>query len=132
MSFSSFSVRRDRQEAFELDDLALGLEEVLGCPDVEIRLFDDGGGHLGSDELVPDEPVEVVFLFLEIGFDAVGREIEMGGTNGFVGVLGLFLVFKKMRVGRKVVGRIFCRDVGLGPGLRLVRDSERVPFSSPT
>jgi hypothetical protein len=111
---------------FCTDDLALGLEEIAAVDDVEGRLLDDGRGHLRRDELGPDELVEVVFLLLEERFDLLRRQVEVGRTDGLVGVLCLSFAFILVRLGRDVRGRISFPDVGPGGRLGRPRDADRV------
>ncbi len=83
------------EEAFELEHRTGNAEAVnviaaLGV-DVHRGLVEDGRVHLRGHKALPDELVDLEFVFLQILLDLVGMAKRRTGTNGLVRVLGVFL-----------------------------------------
>ena len=81
----------DGEEAGALHHLAGGAEQVAAALDVGLGDVEHRGQHLGGDEAVPDQLVELQLVALQVGGGALGREIEGGGPDRLVGVLGALL-----------------------------------------
>ena len=81
----------DRAEAVELLHGAGGAQGVIARRDVNRGLVEDRGGHLRSDEALPDQLVEFEFIGAQNLAQRIGRAQDVRGPDRFVRVLGAFL-----------------------------------------
>ena len=60
---------------------------MAGAGQVHRGLVQPGVGHLAGHGTVPDQPVELQLLGVEVGRQALGRTPDAGGADGLVGLL---------------------------------------------
>ena len=128
--FAVLGLLIDLQEAVELHDRSSNAEPEhvasgLGI-DVNRSLVEDGGIHLRSDEALPDQFVNLEFVFLQILFDLVGMAHRRSRANGLVSRLRFFLLLICIGRSRQIVGAILAGDVVADFGDRLGRNPGRI------
>ena len=116
----------DRQEAGELHLGPAGLEDITGALHLDAHAVIDGGGHLAGQEPAPDELIQAELLGGQVLLDGLGGELHVGGTDGFVGVLGSRLGLEPAGSGGQILLTVPGGHEGAGGGDGLLGDAQGV------
>ena len=73
-------------------------------------LIKDGGLHLRGDKTVPDQRVDLQFVFAQVLSERVGRAFDRSGPDRLVGVLRFFLRLVDVRLRRQVIATVLLLD----------------------
>ena len=113
-------------EAGEFQGGVAGPEGVSAVVDVDGQAVIHGVGHLAGQEPGPDQPVELELLGGQVLFDLLGRQGDVGGPDGLMGVLGVALGLEFPGLGGTVGGAVPLDDEAPGGGHRLVGQAQGV------
>src|SRR5579862_416621 len=81
-----------------------GAEGVIAGSDVDGGLVENGRKHLRSDEALPDQLIKLEEIVVQIFANVLGCAGDVGGANGFVGFLRVFLRLVVVGLFREIVG----------------------------
>ena len=112
--------------AVELEDLALRLEDAGPRLDHHVGHHEDGRRHLAGDEPRVNELIEPVLVVAQGAFQPVGCEAQVGGPDGFVGLLRQLARGVAYRLGGQVALAVFGLDALAYAGHRLVGDAQAI------
>ncbi len=103
--------RTQNGEAREKHVHAGGFQEIISADDGRGGALLNLRRHLGRDEAIPNERVEPHLVAGQHGGKHLGRELEAGGTNGFVSVLRILRLAEHIGLRRQVVAAVGGLDV---------------------
>ena len=118
--------RPDPAVAVELEHLALGLEQPRTGGDAHVGHGEDGGRHLAGDESCVDQLVEPELVVAELALDLLGRQLQVGGPDGLVGLLRVLAGGIADRLGRQVLLAVLGLRSGRAPIASLRRETLRL------
>ena len=116
----------DRGEAGELQALVAGPEQV----GVAAYVNGDGVvhrvGHLAGQEPAPDQPVELILLGGEALAHVLRGQVDIGGADGLVGVLGVGPGLVRPGFFRNIGAAVSLADIAPGGVRRLLGQAQGV------
>ena len=92
----TFLVNGDK--AGELHGLVRAAEHMTGALGINGNGIVNGVCHLGCQETAPDQLVQPVLILVQAALNPLGIQFHMGGTDGFVGILGTGLGLEYMEL----------------------------------
>ena len=116
----------DGNEACKTHALVSGAEGMAGTLGVDGHSVKNGIGHLRCQEPAPDQLVKLILVRGQAAPDPVRIQLHMGGTDGFMGILGICLGLKHMERAVIILFSVSCLDKICSGQHCLVRQTERV------
>ena len=114
------------QEAGEGHALTGGTEHPAAAANVGRHGIQHSICHLAGDEPGPDQLIQLVLVGGQAAAQALGLQLGIGGTDGFVGILCILLGAEGTGFGRLEVTAKATGDKAAGRSQRLVGDAQRV------